>query len=1521
MTYPSVNCFAKIFVNLPLRTLLIVPFVLQTVGVVTLVGYFSYRSGEEAVEKLADQLMMEVSDGIELHLNSYLGKAQEINRTNVDAFESGILDLNDFNALGKYFYRQVRCFNFAYINFGNKEGGFIGAGYGTGNRLGIGEILISDLNNIRSYSVDNQGNRFRLEGTIKNPQTNNAAWYLDAVKAGKPIWSSIYTWGDLPDRISISASTPVYDAQKNVLGVLGIDLELSQISRFLKKLQYGKSGHIFIVERSGLIVASSEDESPAPIINGKATRLQALNSSEPMIRDVTQDLMQRFGSLKAISKPQSLRPALEQKPFVRVTPYRDDYGLDWLVVAVIPESEFMTEIHANAQRTFLFCGLALVIAIGTGSLTAYWIAKPILRLSRASQAIAKGEWQEPLSEDIAIAELKILATAFNQMSVQVKTAFQESESKFLTIFNTTPDPVWISTLAEGKCLNVNESFCTFWEDTQKNIIGKTCTELGMWENLEDLHHFRQTLVNERSILNFQVGMYTYSRQIKTILISARVQSLDGQDCIIGVIKDITDLHKELRLRKQTEQTLLESEHRFRSLFENSPIAYQSLDEQGCFIDVNSQFCNLLGYTQAELIGRSFGELWTLKTQPYFIDAFEYLKCNKKVSAELYLTKKDGHEIVVLLEGRVQQELEGQFARTHCVLYDITERKYMEDALQYSQNLLQTLASNIPGTMYTLVQHSDKSFTFEYVSLGCRDLSELEPEEILENPNLYFAQIHPDDRAGYNAAAALSAIHLEPFFYEWRLITPSGKLKWVQANSRPELRENGDVVWHGVLLNISKRKQAEEALQKSEAMLLEAQQLAHIGNWEYDVITGKITWSIELFHIVGRDRTLGEPNYEENLRLYHPEDAERLHQAVETALSTGESYQLELRIVNPNGSFRYTEGRGRAELNAQGQVIRLFGTTQDITERKQVEDQLRESQHFIEKITELTPNLLYIYDHIEQRNVYMNHSVAEMLGYSAVAVQEMGVNLFPIICHPDYLNRVYEAIQKCYYLLDNEFIEIEYRVRDAQGQWRWLYSRDMVFSRTADGRVKQTLGTSQDITARKQAELELRKSRDFKEAIYNESTDAIFLVDVPNPLILDCNSRAVEMFEVANKEELIGTLGQTLQKQRFTDDEMVMIVDDVAKLGFWSREIEYITQKGRELWGNLAVKRINIAGQTFDLVRVTDISKRKKVELALLESEKKLKEISASSPGVIYITVRRLDGSWYYEYMSHAFEDIHEVTVEQVLENPNLCFEQFHPDDAPGYLEAVAYSMETMSPFNYEWRIITPSGKLKWIKARSRPERRENGEIAYYGVVLDVSDRKEAELALRQAEYNLRLANQELEKQVNLDGLTQIANRRCFDNRLEQEWQRLYREQQPLSLLLFDVDYFKRYNDSYGHQMGDECLIKIAQAVQQVVFRPADLVARYGGEEFVVILPNTDIKGAMPAASEAIAIAQRIHAAIKDLAIPHQASEVSDTVTISLGIASLIPTSELSASTLVEQADQALYLAKQQGRNQSMIFSF
>ncbi|NER00799.1 MAG: sensor domain-containing diguanylate cyclase, partial [Cyanothece sp. SIO2G6] len=179
---------------------------------------------------------------------------------------------------------------------------------------------------------------------------------------------------------------------------------------------------------------------------------------------------------------------------------------------------------------------------------------------------------------------------------------------------------------------------------------------------------------------------------------------------------------------------------------------------------------------------------------------------------------------------------------------------------------------------------------------------------------------------------------------------------------------------------------------------------------------------------------------------------------------------------------------------------------------------------------------------------------------------------------------------------------------------------------------------------------------------------------------------------------------------------------------------------------------------------------------------------------------------------------------------------------------------------------------------------------------------------------LEQANHQLETFSRLDSLTNIANRGWFNTVLLQEWNRLQRNQLPLSLILFDIDCFKQFNDVFGHLAGDQCLYDIAQAVQAVIQRPADLLARYGGEEFAIILPETEGKGA-------IVVAQAIRQVVLDLAIATQPTD-SDrpaVVTVSLGIASQIPNPGLSEQTLIEQADKALYVAKEQGRNQWVFY--
>lgn len=201
-----------------------------------------------------------------------------------------------------------------------------------------------------------------------------------------------------------------------------------------------------------------------------------------------------------------------------------------------------------------------------------------------------------------------------------------------------------------------------------------------------------------------------------------------------------------------------------------------------------------------------------------------------------------------------------------------------------------------------------------------------------------------------------------------------------------------------------------------------------------------------------------------------------------------------------------------------------------------------------------------------------------------------------------------------------------------------------------------------------------------------------------------------------------------------------------------------------------------------------------------------------------------------------------------------------------------------------------------------------GDQLFIGVVGDISERKEKEAEVEKAREELLLANKQLEKLVRTDGLTSIANRRYFDEVLEKEFHRALRQKYPISLLMFDVDHFKKYNDHYGHSDGDKCLIKIALATDGLFRRSGELVARYGGEEFVVIMPNTD-------ADSAIKDAEKLVEKIMSLRINHEASPTAEFVSVSIGVSTMVPSCENTLKRLLLSADEALYRAKENGRNQ------
>ena len=310
--------------------------------------------------------------------------------------------------------------------------------------------------------------------------------------------------------------------------------------------------------------------------------------------------------------------------------------------------------------------------------------------------------------------------------------------------------------------------------------------------------------------------------------------------------------------------------------------------------------------------------------------------------------------------------------------------------------------------------------------------------------------------------------------------------------------------------------------------------------------------------------------------------------------------------------------------------------------------------------------------------------------------------------------------------------------------------------------------------------------------------------------------------------------------------------------------------------------------------------------SLHKTQRELKQIAALHKLVVensrdVITLAGLDG--VRSYISPGVKALTGWTPDDL--QGKAMQRLIHPADLPEMEMALRAMQAGSAGGTLEYRVRKRDGDYLWVEANLRVYRDPitHVPIGFLNLVRDVSERK-------RAEENLQAAYRAMETLVVVDALTGIANRRRFDEALAVEWRRGLRMGSRLSLLLLDVDHFKRYNDTYGHVRGDSCLKQIAEAALDVVLRPADLVARYGGEEFAVVLPTTDSVGAQ-------AVADEICQAVRNRALPHQGNP-HGVVTISIGCASVVPHRGMAPKDLIDLADKALYQAKNAGRNRVVV---
>ncbi len=412
-------------------------------------------------------------------------------------------------------------------------------------------------------------------------------------------------------------------------------------------------------------------------------------------------------------------------------------------------------------------------------------------------------------------------------------------------------------------------------------------------------------------------------------------------------------------------------------------------------------------------------------------------------------------------------------------------------------------------------------------------------------------------------------------------------------------------------------------------------------------------------------------------------------------------------------------------------------------------------------------------------------------------------------------------------------------------------------------------------------------------------DSIYIAEMDGKLLF-INQSLRGLFHLAVTNVIgfsIDILGQSQLTERMKSDPCHGVFCSVEV------ELTFDLPQGKTFHGMLSETVIQNKHKRVRVGVIRDITALKRIELELQSSEERYRSVITSlTEGVV---LHQADGKIIA--CNQSAERILGLTADQLMlkTSIDINWQTIYEDGAifPAEIHPAMVTLRTGEPQSKViMGICRQEYPVTWILINSQPLIHPEQKHPYAAVAsfTDITEQRKAqEILKQQAEYQRLIAL--------TDGLTQVANRRSFDEKIQIEWQRLLREQGYLSLILLDIDYFKYYNDYYGHQAGDICLIQIAQTAAKQLKRPSDLFARYGGEEFAVVLPNTNLDGA-------IIIAESIQQAIRDLSIPHQESKVSDVVTVSMGINYLIPNLDRSIDSLIKMTDEALYQAKQQGRD-------
>ncbi|WP_269532302.1 PAS domain S-box protein [Chitinimonas sp. BJYL2] len=605
------------------------------------------------------------------------------------------------------------------------------------------------------------------------------------------------------------------------------------------------------------------------------------------------------------------------------------------------------------------------------------------------------------------------------------------------------------------------------------------------------------------------------------------------------------------------------------------------------------------------------------------------------------------------------------------------------------------------------------------------------------------------------------------------------------------------------------------------------------------------------------------------------------------------------------------------------------TSRNITSRKQSELALAASEALQRNIFDSSPYAIIAAD-ADGLITLFNKAAERMLGYRAADV--IGLHT-PLLFHDNtelarYAMEVGEQLGM-HVEPNAQVFALGLQGRQVEREWTYIRQDGSAFPVSltmsprldAEGRVIGSMGIAYDISEQKQLEIE----RDRLEAVIENLPDIVRMTSLDGDVIY-LNAAGRRLFQLAPDASLKGFT----KRDGYTEWSYQLIsnvgIPKALAEGSWQGETQWVSPDGRiiDMRQLIVAPRMQGKPPTFTAAVLHDLSEVRAMEAKMVEEDALLNSILESVQDAIVV----INEAGKVELLNPAVADVFGYGLHKVMSQPASML--LPPPLAAQQRAAFERYIETGEQ----------TGRVLGQRIEVLGQRRDGtsfpmeltvseihfgGKRVFTWVMRDISERKAfeekllqnideleaAQQALNAANEQLLDANVELGRMAQQDGLTGVANRRAFDTRLAAEWGREARSGEHLSLIMIDVDHFKKYNDGYGHQMGDECLRQVAAVLRESLSRPADFVARYGGEEFAIILPDTEGAGALE-------VAEHVRQRLAEAAIPHAHSTTAPHVTLSMGVATMRPLKGVKPETLIASADAALYRAKKEGRNRAVL---